>query len=280
LLDDAHWIDQASDELICELVSAVPGTRTLLLANFRPEYRPAWIAGANVHQLSLSPLGEEACRELLRELLGADASLGDLADRISERTGGNPFFIEEIVRALATSGSLAGERGAHRLTAPLDALSLPTTVQSLLAARLDRLGERAKRVLQIASVIGKQFEEPLLEAVGGLADHDLATALGSLQEAEFIHLVSPYPQPQYAFKHPLTREVAYQSQLGEPRARTHASVAAALEKLRGDRLGEYAALIAHHWQASGMRFEAARWQRRAALKVSNIKVSRRRPSTP
>jgi class 3 adenylate cyclase len=277
LLDDAHWIDRASDELVRELVAAISGTRTLLVANFRPEFRPDWIGGAHYHQLSLAPLSEVATRELVAELLGSDESLGDLPDRIGERTGGNPFFVEEIVRALAAAGSLAGSRGAYRLAAPLS-LALPMTVQSLLAARVDRLGERAKHVLQAAAVIGKVFDEPLVEAVTGLADRDVAAALTALQDAELVHLVTPYPQPEYAFRHPLTLEVAYQSQLGERRARMHAAVAQALEKLRADRLGEYASLIAHHWETSGMRFEAARWKHRAALKVSNIKLKVRRPT--
>jgi len=280
LLDDAHWIDRESDALVGELVAAVRGTSTLLIANFRPEYRPAWTGGSHYHQLPLAPLGQEASRELLHELIGSDDSVGDLSDLVRERTGGNPFFIEEVVHALAVSGSLAGERGAYRLTAPLESLTIPATVQSLLAARIDRLSEEAKRVLQAAAVIGKQFEEPLLKTVVGLGDHDLAAALGGLQEAEFIHQVSPYPEPQYVFRHPLTREVAYHAQLGEQRARLHAEVAAALEKLRVDRLGEYASLIAHHWDASGMRFEAARWRRRAALRVSSIKLGGRRRVPP
>ena len=272
LLDDAHWIDRASDELVREIVASVRDTRTLLLANFRPEYRPAWIGGSHYHQLALSPLGDGASRELLLHLLGPDSSLGELSDRIRERTAGNPFFTEEVVQVLAGSGSLVGERGAYRLTGPIDALALPATVESLLAARIDRLGEPAKHVLQTAAVIGKQFDEPLLGKVSGLDDHDLGAALDGLQEGEFLRLVTPSPRPEYAFKHPLMREVAYRSQLGERRARLHAAAATALETLRADRLGEYAALIAHHWEASGMRFEAARWKRRAALKVANIKL--------
>ena len=275
LLDDAHWMDPASGELIREIAGTVRGTRTLLLANFRPEYRPAWIGGSHYHQLVLSPLGDEAIRELLQDLLGSDSSLGELSARILERTGGNPFFTEEVVQALAASGSLIGERGAYRLTAPIDALALPATVQALLAARIDRLGEPAKHLLEAAAVIGKQFDEPLLREVSGLVDtHDLDAALGTLQEEEFVRLVTFAPLPEYAFKHPLMRDVAYRAQLGERRARLHAAVATALEKLRADRLGEYASLIAHHWEASGMRFEAARWTRRAALKVANIKVKR------
>ena len=278
LIDDAHWMDRASDDLVREIAASVRGTRTLLLANFRPEYRPAWIGGSHYHQLALSPLGDEAGRELLHDLLGSDGSLGELCARILERTGGNPFFTEEVVQALAGAGSLVGERGAYRLTAPIEALALPATVQALLASRIDRLGERAKHLLQAAAVIGKQFDEPLLREVSGVVDdRDLDAALAVLQEEEFLRLVTLSPHPEYAFKHPLMGDVAYRSQLAERRARLHAAVATALETLRADRLGEYASLIAHHWEASGMRFEAARWKRRAALNVANIKVSRRRP---
>jgi len=278
LIDDAHWMDRASDDLVREIAASVRGTRTLLLANFRPEYRPAWIGGSHYHQLALAPLGDEAGRELLHDLLGSDGSLGELCARILERTGGNPFFTEEVVQALAGAGSLVGERGAYRLTAPIEALALPATVQALLASRIDRLGERAKHLLQAAAVIGKQFDEPLLREVSGVVDdRDLDAALAVLQEEEFLRLVTLSPHPEYAFKHPLMGDVAYRSQLAERRARLHAAVATALETLRADRLGEYASLIAHHWEASGMRFEAARWKRRAALNVANIKVSRRRP---
>ena len=284
-LDDAHWIDRASDELVQVIAASVRGTQTLLLANFRPEYKPAWIGGSHYHQLALSPLGEEASRELVRDLLGSDGSLDELSARILERTGGSPFFTEEVVTALAASGSLLGERGAYRLATPIEGLALPVTVQALLAARIDRLGERAKDLLQVAAVIGKQFDEPLLREVSGLGDgHDLDAVLGVLQDEEFFRLVTLSPKPEYAFKHPLVCEVAYLSQLGERRAQVHAAVATALEKLRSDRLGEYASLIAHHWEASGMRFEAARWKRRAALRVANIKVGvrgvRRRPARP
>ena len=200
LLDDAHWIDRASDELVREVGASVRDTRTLLLANFRPEYRPAWIGGSHYQQLALSPLGEEASRELVQDLLGSDGSLDEVSDLIRERTGGNPFFTEEVVHALAASGSLIGERGAYRLTAPVDTLALPETVQSLLAARIDRLGEQAKHLLQAAAVIGKQFDEPLLGEVSGLDGRDLGAALGALQDGEFVRLVAASPRPEYAFE--------------------------------------------------------------------------------
>jgi class 3 adenylate cyclase len=280
LIDDAHWMDPASHELVCKLAAAARGTRTLLLTNFRPEYRPAWTGGAHYHQLALSPLGAEAARELLDELLGSHGALSGLAASILERTGGNPFFTEEVVQALVGAGNLVGARGAYRLAAPIEALALPATVQALLASRIDQLGEVAKHVLQTAAVIGKQFDEPLLREASGVAGpRELDAALADLEDLDFVRLVALSPHPAYAFKHPLMADVAYRSQLGERRTQLHAAVAAALEKLHADRLGEYASLIAHHWEASGMRFEASRWKRRAALNVANIKIGqhRRRP---
>jgi len=282
VLDDAHWIDPSSNELVRELLSSVLDSRMLVIANFRPEFRAPWIGGSRYHQLALSPLGEAASRELLRDLLGSDDSLGELPDRIRERTAGNPFFTEEVVQALVAGGSLVGERGAHRLAAPIEALSLPATVQALLAARIDRLGEPVKQALEAAAVIGHRFDEPLLGAVSGVDDRKLAAALSALQSAELLRVVSSSPRTEYAFKHPMMREVAYRSQLDERKARLHATVATALERLHADRLGEHAGLIAHHWEASGMRSEAARWRRRAALKVASIKIGGRgrRPMGP
>src|SRR5438445_560236 len=258
--------------------------------------------GVPVHEVHCPSHGATvpwlAIRELMRGYFGlapdtsaasirrtVQQQLRALDARILERTGGSPFFTEEVVTALAASGSLLGERGAYRLATPIETLALPATVQALLTARIDRLGERAKDLLQVAAVIGKQFDEPLLREVSGLGEgHDLDAVLGVLQDEEFFRLVTLSPKPEYAFKHPLVCEVAYLSQLGERRAQVHAAVATALEKLRSGRLGEYASLIAHHWEASGMRFEAARWKRRAALRVANIKVGirgvRRRPARP
>jgi class 3 adenylate cyclase len=272
LLDDVHWIDHESEEILAQLIEATRGTRTLLLINSRPEYKAGWMDAPECHQLRLAPLNEHAAGELLRELLGEDTSIAGLTELIHQRTQGNPFFVEEVVQALAGCGNLTGARGAYRLTAPLDALTIPETVQSLLAARLDRIGEPGKHVLQTAAVIGKQFSASLLQSVIALESRDLAPALSALQEAEFIYEAAPHPRPEYAFRHPLTQEVAYQSLLSERRAEVHAGVATAIERLHPDRLGEHASLIAHHWEAAGRRFEATRWRRRAALMVSSIQL--------
>ena len=191
-------------------------------------------------------MSPEAIRELLGDLLGADASLAGLADAVHARTAGNPFFAEEIVQNLIESGSLEGSRGAYRLVTPVEELEVPDTVQSVLAARIDRLGEREKQALQAASVIGREFSEPILSAVLGWPEGDLSGALQALKSGEFLYEQSLYPVTEYAFKHPLTQEVALGSQLRERRARTHVAVARALEAAHADRLDEHAALLAHH----------------------------------
>ena len=270
LVDDVHWMDAASAAVLREIAAAAPGARVLVVTNFRPEHDADWMSGPHCGRLPLAPLGPDASQALLADLLGPDPSVAELLDVVGERTAGNPFFIEEVVRTLAGSGSLAGRPGAYRLAAPIETLAIPASVQSLLSARIDRLGSQAKDVLQVAAVIGKQFDRALLRAVLACDDGALATPLATLEEAELVRELTGDPIARYAFCHPLTQEVTYQGQLGDRRARLHGSVASALQTLMADRLGEHAALIAHHWRAAGMKYEAVRWERRAALRVSSI----------
>jgi class 3 adenylate cyclase len=264
LWEDLHWIDGGSATFVEKLAEAVAGTRTLLVANFRPEYRASWMQGSSYQQLPLRPLDPAAIDELLGDLLGADPSVAALPALVCERTGGNPFFIEEAVQALVEAGSLVGTRGAYRLTRPVADLAIPPTVQALLASRIDRLEEREKHALQTAAVIGRTFAEPVLRRVAGLPADDLAAALRALVAAEFVYEEALYPEAEYAFKHPLTQEVAYHSQLGERRARVHAEVARAIEEVDAGKLDERAALLAYHCEAAGQTLAAARWHQRAA----------------
>jgi adenylate cyclase len=264
LFEDLHWFDRASEEFIENLVEISPGNRTLVLLNFRPEYHAAWMQRSYYQQLPLLPLGPDAIRELFIDLFGTDPSLSRLRELIQERTSGNPFFIEEIVQSLIETGVVEGTRGAYRLVTPTAEVGLPATVQSVLAARIDRLPEREKLLLQTASVIGKKFSEPILRRVAELGDGDLPAALHALTSAEFLYQEALYPQAEYAFKHPLTQEVAYRSQLTERRAHVHAAIARAIAEVDSERLGECAALLAYHWEYAGDAREAAKWHRRAA----------------
>ena len=270
LIEDLHWFDAASEALLAQWVDAVAGSSSLLLVNFRPEYRAEWMQKSYYRQIPLAPLGSDAIRALLADLLGSDPSTHGLADDIHARTGGNPFFIEEVVQGLIESGHLAGMHGAYRLTRPLARLDVPPSVQALLAARIDRLGDGEKRVLSTAAVIGKEFAEPILRQVlaatgrAGLSDGDLDTALETLETREFLYETSLFPVATYAFKHPLTQEVALGSQLQARRRRVHAAVAHAIETTHAGKLDEQAALLAHHCAEAGEQLVAAEWHARAA----------------
>lgn len=270
-LDDLHWIDPGSDTFLADSVKASASTRTLWLVNFRPEYDAEWMNRSFYQQLPLRPLGAEAIAALLSDLIGNDPSTAGLPERIHERTSGNPFFIEEIVQSLVENGSLVGSKGAYQLVTADSGLELPSTVQSVLAARLDRLPEREKRLLQTASVIGKEFSQKILKAViatafaDNLNETDLAEAIAGLSQAEFIFEASLYPEVEYAFKHPLTQEVAYTSQLESRRTELHRSVARGIEALEADKLEERAALLAYHYEQAGESLTAAEWYERAAV---------------
>src|SRR6266478_2394485 len=157
LLEDLHWFDAGSAAFLEPLIEAGVGTRALVMLNFRPEYQAPWMGKSFYHQLPIAPLGPDAIRELVDALLGNDPSTAGLAEAIHARTAGNPFFTEEVIQNLIESGKLEGSKGGYRLVTPIDKLEVPSSVQALLAARIDRLAEREKDVLQTAAVIGREF---------------------------------------------------------------------------------------------------------------------------
>jgi class 3 adenylate cyclase/tetratricopeptide (TPR) repeat protein len=269
LIEDLHWLDGASSVFLEELVRASAGTRTLLVFTYRPDYAAEILRGSHCEQLALRPLPKSAVGELLGNLLGEDRSLDGLAEMVGSRAGGNPFFCEEIVQALAESGHLIGERGGYRLTRTLQEIVLPATVQATLAARIDRLGGREKELLQMASVIGYEISEPVLAAIAEMPAGGLSDVLRSLVSAELLSERMSEAGVEYEFKHPLTQEVAYRTQLTDRRRRLHSEVALAIERLEPEKLDERAALLAHHWEAAGEPLAAARWHARAAAWIGH-----------
>ena len=277
LIDDLHWIDPGSDLFVAQIVEAVSATRTLLLVNFRPEYQADWTRKSWVLQLPMAPLGADALAELVRDWVGSNPSVAELPALIGARSGGNPFFAEEIVLSLLDTGRLVGARGAYELTTAIDTVQVPATVQSLLAARIDRLGDREKQVLYTAAVIGKEFPRPLLESVIEMPASDLDGALAALLAAELVYERAIYPVAEYAFKHPLTHEVALGAQLTASRRARHAAVAEAIVTAHAERLDEHAGLLAHHWTEAGEALRAAAWHVRAArwVRANDLVASRR-----
>jgi class 3 adenylate cyclase/tetratricopeptide (TPR) repeat protein len=274
VFEDLHWVDSETQVLLDNLVESLPTARVLLLVSYRPEYSHGWSRKTYYLQLRLDPLPPESTDELLDALLGPDASLQPLKTRLAASTGGNPLFLEESVRALVELNALVGERGACRLAQPIDTLSVPATVQSILAARIDRLPPEEKRLLESAAAIGKDFAYTLLQVVTGDTDQALRPRLEHLQAAEFLYETRLFPDLEYTFKHALTHDVTYGSLLHERRRALHARVVAAIAHLHGDRLAEHVERLAHHAFRGEDWGRAVQWGRQAAAKALTRSANR------
>ena len=265
VFEDLHWIDGETQALLDSLVESLGSARLLLLVNYRPDYEHRWGSKTAYSQVRLDTLLPESAAELLEALLGPDPGLVPLTQMLVKR--GNPFFLEETVRTLVETGALAGERGAYRLTRQVEALQVPGTVQTILAARIDRLPPEEKQLLQAASVIGKQVPYALLAAIAEQPEASLGRGLAHLQEAEFLYETQLFPDLEFTFKHALTHDVAYAGLLGERRRDLHAAVAAAIERLYAGRLVEHVERLAHHARQGEVWDKAVRYLHQAGTKA-------------
>ncbi len=259
IFEDLHWIDSETQGFLEVLSESIASARILLLTNYRPEYRHEWGSKTYYTQLRLAPLGKEEAEELLTCLLGTDPSLAGLKQQILEKTEGTPFFMEEVVQELFEQGVLVrdglgagprvgpGKPGAHT-GAPLQ---IPTTVQGVLAARIDRLAPEEKALLQHLAVIGREFPLRLARQVVSLSEEMLYSLLASLQRKEFLYEQPAFPEVEYLFKHALTQEVAYGTVLQERRKALHERTAQVIEALYSASLDEHYSELAQHYSRSG-----------------------------
>jgi class 3 adenylate cyclase/predicted ATPase len=268
LFEDLQWLDRETEAFLAYLLEHVPGNRILLLVNYRPEYRPGWQHADHCSQLRLEPLGPAEAQGLLAALLGDDRSLVPLKQLILEKTEGNPFFMEEVVQTLAEEKALLGEPGRYAIEQTPAALHIPTTVQGVLAARIDRLPVAEKDLLQTLAVIGKEFPFSLIQRLCGdsvvYTDDHLRQLLAHLEAAEFIYERPTFPEVEYSFKHALTQEVAGHSLLKERRSALHERTAQAIETLFPTRIADYCSELAHHYGLSGNIPKAVEYLHRAA----------------
>ncbi|MBX7432442.1 AAA family ATPase [Mycobacterium sp. Y57] len=260
VVEDAHWVDAASDVVLADFAAGIGDTPSGFIATYRPEFVGALQQNA-AQAIILRPLPDEHAIEVVQHLIGGDPSLHGLSTRVASVAGGNPFFIEEFIRDLADRGVLIGARGDYRLVGDPHDIGVPDTVQAVLAARIDRLPVSTKSVLNAASVIGQRFDADILEL---LLPAGSSTQLAELVATEMIDQTEFAPRQRYCFRHPLVRTVAYESQLTVKRSEAHRRLAAAIERRSGSAQDENAALIAAHLEAAGDFAESCRWHLRAA----------------
>jgi adenylate cyclase len=269
VVEDAHWIDEASETMIAEFLSVIRQTRALVLITYRPEYRGN-LAQQAAHTIALAPLDDSHSSALIAELLGTDPSVATIGLEIAERAAGNPFFAEEMVRDLAERGVLQGSPGGYIGLGDAADTHVPATLQATIAARIDRLDGGAKRTLNAAAVIGARFS---VDQLTSLVDR---VCIAELLESDLIDQVTSIPHAEYRFRHPLIRTVAYESQLQSARAELHQRLASAIEQQGPGSLDENAALIAMHVEAAGDLRAAFDWHMRAGtwLSLRNVRAAR------
>jgi class 3 adenylate cyclase/tetratricopeptide (TPR) repeat protein len=285
VVEDLHWADEASIGLLENICELVPQHPILVLGVLRPDKdAPAWTLVQRIRQaldptyqdeIALEPLSLEQSRDLLSMLLQIEDLPARVRSLILEKAEGNPFFVEEVIRSLLDNGQIVREQGYWRATREIETVSIPNTLAGLLAARIDALPDDAKRVAQMAAVLGRSFSFRLIEGVCAAAPPaerlaDIAPALGLLERQEIVRVRAHASEQEYTFKHALTQEAAYNSLLLRRRREFHGRAGQALEALYGDRLDELAPSLAHHfWEAEDWKRAAAYAQRAgdAALRV-------------
>ena len=256
VIEDAHWIDEVSESMLADFLTVIALTPTLVLVTYRSEYQGTLSRVPGAQTIALAPLRDSEATALITGLLGPDPSIGELAQSIADRAAGNPFFAEEIVRELAERGVLHGKPGAYASTADVAEVSVPATLQTTIAARIDRLDHKAKRTLSAASVIGSRFGLDLVNALG------VEPAVADLMSAQLIDQVRFTRQPEFVFRNPLIRAVACESQRKSDRAELHRRLATGLEECGS--ADENSALIAEHLESAGELRAAYSWLLRAA----------------
>ena len=249
VVEDLHWIDNASEAFLDFLIDALNGTAIMLLLIYRPEYRHDWVNRPGFHEITLAQLPQETGTEVIGSILGNAGVAPALIRFVLQRTDGNPLFMEELTRTLLENGSIRMASGGYRLDRTADTAKVPENIHGIIAARVDSLDDDVKRVVQLAAVIGRDFAHRVLQTITGQREK-LDAGLEILQEMGFIYRKNRYPELSFTFKHALTQEVAYNSLLRQKRARYHAHVAGAIERLNAQRIEESYEVLAYHYDRS------------------------------
>ena len=269
IVEDLQWLDDESQAVLDLLAEKLVTAKLLLLVNYRPEYALRWAERPYCQQWRLESLGHANAREMLSAVLGESPDLLALKQVIIETTGGTPFFMEETVQALFDEGALERANGRVTLVKPLASLKIPPTVQAILAARIDRLHNDEKNLLQTLAVLGREFVLSLARAVAGKSEDELERLIVKLQLGEFVYEQPSIADVEYTFKHALTQEVAYNSVLLERRKQLHEAVGRAIEVIYSTSLDDHVADLAHHFSLSGNPAKAIEYLQLAGTQAAS-----------
>ena len=249
VIEDLHWIDKTSEQFLDYLISWLANCPIMLILLYRPEYVHQWGSKTYYSKIGLSQLTSQSSAELIRAILDDCNIDPELEALILNRSAGTPLFIEELTHNLIENGSIQRELDQCSLAISPEKIRIPETLQGIIAARIDRIEENLKRVMQVASVIGREFAYRILHAITGMKE-ELKSQLFNLQGLEFIYEKSLFPELEYIFKHALTQEVAYNSLLLKKRKEIHARIGKAIEEIYDERPEEFYEILAYHYSQS------------------------------
>jgi class 3 adenylate cyclase/tetratricopeptide (TPR) repeat protein len=269
ILEDWHWVDEASNSALKHIVSVMAQHSLMVVVIYRPDYTSNWEHLSNYTPIVLKTLDNKQCENILKSIWGAEQVPSELNLVLHDSTGGNPFFIEELCEELVEQCAIEIQDRRAVMTRPIEHLNIPSSVQSVIRARMDRLDSYAKESLRLASVIGREFVKRILERVSTSKDR-LAESLETLKAFELIQQVQIVPEAAYMFKHVLTQEVAYEGILRKKRKELHRLVGQAIEEIYSDRIEEQVELLHHHFNLAEDRPKAAAYGRQAAIKAYRL----------
>jgi class 3 adenylate cyclase/tetratricopeptide (TPR) repeat protein len=267
VIEDLHWIDKTSEEFLDYLIGWLANTRILLILLHRPEYTHRWGSKSYFNRIGLDQLSLKSSAKLVEAILERGEVAPELRELILNRASGNPLFMEELTYTLLENGSIQRKDNQYVLTRKPSDIQIPDTIQGIIAARMDRLEENLKKIMQVASVIGREFAFRILQAISDTRE-ELKTYLLNLQGLEFIYEKSLFPELEYIFKHALTQEVAYNSLLLKRRKEIHEKIGKAIEELFPNRLEEFYEMLAYHYSRSDSLEKAFQYLRLSASKAT------------
>ena len=266
--EDLHWSDKSSEEYLKNLLNSISGARVFLIFTYRPEFVHTW-GGRSYHsQINLNRLSNRESLLVVSHLLGTENIDRELEELILEKSEGVPLFIEEFVKSLNDLKIMERKNGKYRLTKDIQKVSIPSTIQDVIVARVDTLPENAKKILQIGSAIEREFNYQLLNRVTDLPENEVLTALSALKDSELLFERGIFPESTYIFKHALTREVVYDSILSKSKKRLHNDIGRSIEELYKDNVDEYCEILAEHYLLSENYMKAAEFCRLAGRKAA------------
>lgn len=266
-IEDLHWIDKTSEEFIDYFIGWMTNAKILLILLYRPEYIHQWGNKSYFNRIGVNQLTRQSSTELVKAILEGGYTSTELDDLILNRAAGNPFFMEELTHSLLENGTIQKEKDTYILTRPSSDIQVPQTVQGVIAARIDRLEENLKKIMQVAAVIGREFAFRILQAIIGMRE-ELKARLLNLQGLEFIYEKSLFPELEYIFKHALIQEVAYNSLLVKPRKEIHEKIGSAIEQIYAERLEEFYEILGHHYLMAGNSKKAFLYSKLAGDKAA------------